>query len=52
MGGAGGYLMNDFPVMRDLAMRKGLWDRQGPNISSRYNGAVSPLKAVSLDREC
>ena len=38
MGGAGGYLMNDFPVMWDLVMRKGLWDRQGANIASRYKG--------------
>ena len=28
--------MNDFPVMRDLVMRTGLWDRQGANIASRY----------------
>ena len=27
---------NDFPVMGDLVMRTGLWDRQGANISSRY----------------
>ena len=42
-------------------MRTGLWDRQGANIASRYKemyqknvwlGAVSPLEAVSLDREC
>ena len=28
--------MNDFPVMSDLVMRTGLWDRQGANIASRY----------------
>ena len=28
--------MNDFPVMWDLFMRTGLWDRQGANIASRY----------------
>ena len=38
-------------------MRTGLWDRQGVNIASRYREmygveVVSPLRAVSLDREC
>ena len=28
--------MNDFPVIRDLVMRTGLWDRQGANIASCY----------------
>ena len=28
--------MNDFPVMWDLVIRTGLWDRQGANIASRY----------------
>ena len=28
--------MNDFPVIGDLFMRTGLWDRQGANIASRY----------------
>ena len=28
--------MNDFPVIRHLVMRTGLWDRQGANIASRY----------------
>ena len=28
--------MNDFPVMWDLVVRTGLWDRQGSNIASRY----------------
>ena len=27
--------MNDFPVIRDLVMRTGLWDPQGANIASR-----------------
>ena len=27
---------NDFPVIGDLVMRTGLWDRQGANIASRY----------------
>ena len=30
------FLMNDFPVIGDLVMRTGLWDRQGANIASRY----------------
>ena len=29
-------VMNDFPVIRDLVMRTGIWDRQGANIPSRY----------------
>ena len=28
--------MNDFPVIGDLVMRTGLWDRQGANIGNRY----------------
>ena len=28
--------MNDFPVIGDLVMRTGLWDRQRANIASRY----------------
>ena len=26
--------MNDFPVIGDLVMRTGLWDRQGANIAA------------------
>ena len=44
--------MNDFPVIGNLVMRTGLWDRQGANIASRYKemydvvgGAVSPFKS-------
>ena len=49
--------MNDFPVIGDLVMRTGLWDRQGANIASRNKEMYSPelflrLKPVSLDREC
>ena len=49
--------MNDFPVIGDLAMRTGLWVRQGAYIASRYKEmygveGVFLLKAVSLDREC
>ena len=48
--------MNDFPVIGELVMRKGLWDRQGAKIASQqrnvWRGAVYLLKAVSLDREC
>ena len=29
-------VMNNFPVIGDLVMRTGLWDRQGANIASRY----------------
>ena len=32
--------MNDFPVIGDLVMRTGLWDRQGANIASRYKEEV------------
>ena len=28
--------MNDFPVIGDLVMRTGFWDRQGANIATRY----------------
>ena len=28
--------MSDFPVIGDLVMRTGLWDRQGANIAGRY----------------
>ena len=28
--------MNDFPVIGDLVMRTGLWDRRGANIARRY----------------
>ena len=50
-------LMNDFPVIGDLVMRAGLWDRQGANIGSRYKEMYGVelflrLKPVSLDREC
>ena len=50
-------VMNDFPVIGDLVMRTGLWDRQGANIASRYKEMYGVelflrLKAVSLDREC
>ena len=49
--------MNDFPVIGDLVMRAGLWDRQGANIASRYKEMYGVelflrLKAVSLDIEC
>ena len=49
--------MNDFPVIGDLVMRTGLWDRQGANIASRYKEMYGVelflrLKPVSLDREC
>ena len=49
--------MNDFPVIGDLVVRTGLWDRQGANIASRYKEMYGVelflrLKAVSLDREC
>ena len=49
--------MNDFPVIGDLVMRTGLWDRQGANIASRYKEMQGVelflrLKAVSLEREC
>ena len=42
--------MNDFPVIGDLVMRTGLWDRQGANIASPlqrnvWRGAVSPFKS-------
>ena len=48
--------MNDFPVIADLVMRTGLWDRQGTNIASRYKEMYDVelflrLKPVSLDRE-
>ena len=48
--------MNDFPVIGDLVMRTGLWDRQGANIASRYKEMYGVelflrLKPVSLDRE-
>ena len=47
----------NFPVIGDLVMRTGLWDRQGANIASRYKEMHGVelflrLKAVSLDREC
>ena len=50
-------VMNDFPVIGDLVMRAGLWDRQGANIGSRYKEMYGVelflrLKPVSLDREC
>ena len=50
-------VMNDFPVIGDLVMRTGLWDRQGANTASRYKEMYGGelflrLKAVSLDREC
>ena len=50
-------VMNDFPVIVDLVMRTGLWDRQGANIASRYKEMYGVelflrLKPVSLDREC
>ena len=50
-------VMNDFPIIGDLVMRTGLWDRQGANIASRYKEMYGGelflrLKAVSLDREC
>ena len=42
----------DFPVIGDLVMRTGLWDRQGVNVTSRYKekrnvwrGAVSPFQS-------
>ena len=49
--------INDFPVIGDLVMRTGLWDRQGANIASRYKEMYGVelflrLKPVSLDREC
>ena len=49
--------MNDFPIIGDLVMRTGLWDRQGANIASRYKEMYGVelflrLKPVSLDREC
>ena len=49
--------LNDFPVIGDLVMRTGLWDRQGANIASRYKEMYGVelflrLKPVSLDREC
>ena len=49
--------MNDFPVIGDLVMCTGLWDRQGANIASCYKEMHGVelflrLKAVSLDREC
>ena len=44
--------MNDFPVIGDLVMRTGLWDRQGANIANRckemygkdttFNGETTP----------
>ena len=48
--------MNDFPVIGDLVMRTGLWDRQGANIGNRYKEMYGAelflrLKPVSLDRE-
>ena len=51
------HIMNDFPVIGDLVMRTGLWDRQGANIASRYKEMYGVelflrLKPVSLDREC
>ena len=47
--------MNDFPVIGDLVMRTGLWDRQGANIASRYKEMYGVelflrLKPVSLER--
>ena len=50
-------VMNDFPVIGDLVMRTGLWDRQGANIGSHYKEVYGVemflrLKAVSLDIEC
>ena len=33
-------VMNDFPLIGDLVMRTGLWDRQGANIASRYKEEV------------
>ena len=50
-------VMNDFPVIGDLVMRTGLWDRQGANIGNRYKEMYGVelflrLKPVSLDREC
>ena len=50
-------LMNDFPVIGDLVMRTGLWDRQGANIGNRYKDMYGVelflrLRPVSLDREC
>ena len=49
--------MNDFPVIGDLVVRKGLWDRQGTNIASRYKEMYGVelflrIKKLSLDREC
>ena len=49
--------MNDFPVIGDLVMRTGLWDRQGANIGNRYKEMYGVelfvrLRPVSLDREC
>ena len=49
--------MNDFPVIGDLVMRIGLWDRQGANIRNRYKEMYGVelfprLKPMSLDREC
>ena len=51
-----GDIMNDFPVIGDLVMRTGLWDRQGANIGNRYKEMYGAelflrLKPVSLDRE-
>ena len=48
--------MNDFPVIGDLVMRTGLWDRQGANIGNRYKEMYGAelflrLKPVSLARE-
>ena len=43
--------MNDFPVIGDLVMRTGLWDRQGANIALKWlqrnvwRGAVSLFKS-------
>ena len=37
--------MNDFPVIGDLVMRTGLWDRQGAIHRNVWRGAVSLLKA-------
>ena len=50
-------IMNDFPVIGDLVMRTGLWDRQGANIGNRYKEMFGVelflrLRPVSLDREC
>ena len=50
-------IMNDFPVIGDLVMRTGLWDRQGANIRNRYKEMYGVelfprLKPMSLDREC